>query len=77
MTNRTKSLNQSPKPIHQDPLEALLDSCHRNGRKALLTKPQPKIFFDAERFRWFFRQHEGKTLAQWRDLIDTEMRKEL
>lgn len=34
-----------------------------------------RIFFDADRFRWYFHKREGRSLAQWREAIDAEMRK--
>lgn len=37
---------------------------------------EPKIYFDADRFRWYFHKREGRTLQQWRDAIDEEMRNE-
>ena len=77
MSNRTKILERSSVAVHADCLEALLDSCRRNGRLAKLPVKEEKIFFDAERFRWWFKNRDGRTLQQWRDLIDAEMRKEL
>lgn len=38
--------------------------------------PAEKIYFDAERFRWYFHKREGRTLQQWREQIDKEMRDE-
>lgn len=35
-----------------------------------------RINFDADRFRWYFHKREGRTLQQWRDAIDQEMREE-
>lgn len=76
MSNRTKSLERSKVSYSTDCLEALLDSCHRNGRKAIYAPKPEKIYFDAERFRWWFAQRDGMKLQQWRDLIDSEMRKD-
>jgi hypothetical protein len=36
-------------------------------------KPEVKINFDADRFRWYFKNRDGKTIEQWRKLIDEEM----
>lgn len=75
MTNRTKALERSQVSYQADVLESLLDSCRRNGRPAKFPKPAPKIYFDADRFRWYFNQHRGgKSLQQWRDEIDAAMR---
>jgi len=74
MSNRTKALEHERVHRRQDPLEALMDSCHRNGRKAILPKPPEKIYFDADRFRWYFKHRDGWNLQQWRDYIDAEMR---
>jgi hypothetical protein len=35
-------------------LEALLHRCRRNGRLAILPKPPERLYFDADRFRWWF-----------------------
>lgn len=66
--------------------ERLLQDLLAPRAKAL---PRPKIhtprqldrkvercYFDADRFRWYFHKREGRTLAQWREAIDEEMRKE-
>ena len=68
-----------------DPLVALLDQVMgRTTKRDKIHIPKPlhvrrrehKIFFDADRFRWYFHKHEGKTLQQWRDAIDEEMLKD-
>jgi len=76
VTNRTKVLERSKVSYSTDCLEALLDSCHRNGRKAIHAPKAEKIYFDAERFRWWFKQPDNRfnTIQQWRDLIDSQMR---
>lgn len=88
MTNRTKILERSRVMVTGDCLESLLDSCRRNGRPAKFPPKQEKIYFDADRFRWFFSQPTTSQLAvpalmmgmrnlqQWRDWIDEQMRKE-
>lgn len=64
-------------------LEALLNSCRRNGRPARFPKPEPRYFSDAERFRWWFRYGGGARglteskslpLSKIRDILDAEMR---
>ena len=59
-----------------DPLEALLNNCRRNHRPAKFRKPPERLYFDADRFRWWFTHRDGKSLQQWRDEIDAQMRKE-
>lgn len=75
MSNRHLAYKPSCMP-EPDVLEALLDSCRRNRRKAIIPPKPEKIYFDADRFRWYFRDRDRKTLQQWRDFIDGEMRKE-
>jgi len=41
--------------------------------KHLERKVEP-VYFDADRFRWYFHKREGRTIQQWRDAIDQEMR---
>jgi len=74
MSNRTKVLERSKVSYKSDCLESLLDSCRRNGRAAYHAPKAEKIFFDADRFRWYFRERDGMKLQQWRDLIDSQMR---
>ena len=38
-------------------------------------EPKRKYYFDAERFRWYFKNRDGIKIEQWRELIDEEMRK--
>lgn len=76
MSNRTKSLERSKVSYEVDCLDALLDSCRRNGRPAKLPTKHEKIYFDTDRFRWYFRLRDGKRLQQWRDEIDALMRLE-
>jgi len=73
MSNRTKILERSKVAVHADCLDALLDSCRRNGRPAKFPVKQPKIYFDTERFRFWFAQRDGMDLAQWRGYIDSLM----
>ena len=76
MSNRTKVLERSDVSVHGDCLDALLDSCRRNGRKAIFPAKHAPIYFDTDRFRWWFKNRDGKTLQQWRDFIDAQMREE-
>ena len=76
MTNRTKSLERSKVSYSTDCLEALMDSCRRNGRPAYHAPAPEKIYFDTDRFRWYFNLRDGKRLQQWRDEIDALMRQE-
>ena len=85
MSNRTKVLERADVSVHADCLESLLDSCRRNGRPAVFKKPDPKIYFDTDRFRWLFSNPIAQqcfapsmmtgnlTLKQWRDRIDEMM----
>ena len=41
--------------------------------KILPRNTQIKLQFDANRFRWFFRDKDGKSLQEWRDIIDREI----
>jgi len=74
MSNRTKILERSSVSVPVDCLDALLDSCRRNGRPAKFPPKVERIFFDTDRFRWYFKNRDGKTLQQWRDEIDSSMR---
>ena len=76
MTNRTKSLERSKVSYEVDCLDALMDSCRRNGRPAYHAPAPEKIYFDTDRFRWYFNLRDGKRLQQWRDEIDALMRQE-
>lgn len=66
----------------RDPLEDLLDQAMGrtvkrekvHAAKKLPKPPAEKVYFDADRFRWYFNGRNGLTLAQWRDIIDEEMR---
>jgi hypothetical protein len=72
-----------------DELQRLLDSCHRNNRPAKFKLAEQKIFFDADRFRWWFNYGchnadllgacplgaEGKSIKAIREWMDTEMLK--
>jgi len=66
----------------RDPLEDLLDQAMGrttkrekvHAPKSLPKRPAEKIYFDADRFRFYFDGRNGLTLAQWRDIIDEQMR---
>jgi hypothetical protein len=65
----------NPDPI-PDPvdLEELLNSCRRNGRPALFPTKQPKIYFDADRFRWWLRHgiKQPKLMAEFTERAGAE-----
>lgn len=66
----------------RDPLEDLLDQVmgHTVKKQKIpdakpIKKPAPqRIYFDADRFRFYFDGRNGLSLQQWRDVIDEEMR---
>lgn len=84
-------LGKSPKKKVYKDLEKLMEglSIPVHFPKPIVVPPskQPRLFFDAERFRWLFGTPAGRdflnstpngglrTLQGWRDLIDKEMLK--
>jgi len=40
------------------------------------TKPEVRLGFDADRFRWYFKNREGRSIQEWRDIIDKEILRE-
>lgn len=82
-----------PRPVIDsadlDPLEVLWASIHRNGRLPKFPVRAQLIYFDADRFRWWFRYgcrplpledssgyvpFDTMTLQQIRDWMDAQMR---
>ncbi len=72
-------------------LERLFAQCHRNYRLPTKSIPDPKIYFDADRFRWWHSAgiknptymaeyleglDRGWSLQKFRDWFDSKMRTE-
>jgi hypothetical protein len=66
----------------RDPLDDLLDQVlgrtvkreKVHAPKKLPVPKQEKIYFDADRFRFYFDGRGDLSLKQWRDILDEEMR---
>ena len=39
-------------------------------------KPPVRLIFDADRFRWYFKNRDGLTIQDWRNQIDKEILRE-
>lgn len=79
-------LRTTPSPIQARRAQELLHEFLHPKAKSLprdrirtparLVAKHERVYFDADRFRWYFHKREGRTLQQWRDAIDEEMRRE-
>ena len=74
MTNRANPKNGMALPP-SDPLQSLLDSCHRNGRPAIHAPKPEKIYFDVDMFRWWFKEgHKNpEYAAQYEAIVGMPM----
>jgi hypothetical protein len=85
VANRKNPNNGTALPA-ADPLQSLMDTCYRNGRKGIVPPKPEKIYFDADRFRWLLAQpNPAATLAElqafygphcrevWRQAFDASM----
>lgn len=41
--------------------------------KPIERRERPPVPFDADRFRWFFSNRDGRSLQSWRDEIDQQI----
>jgi hypothetical protein len=74
VANRKNPNNGTALPA-ADPLQSLMDTCYRNGRKGIVPPKPEKVYFDADRFRWLAAQRDpAQTMAELQQFYNPQTR---